>query len=241
MRNLWRKLPPYRRAAIEILIVAGILLGLAAIAAALNLRLEDAARNATSPAEIGRIKDIVSTIQAFVWAFLLLAGGVFAYRKLGLFRDFEPHLTVTHAVSHRRISPRYLHIAVTATLHNTSKVKVDVKDGYIRLSQISPIDDETVERKYAQRFDNLDDDGVRYFQWDVLDTARQASSEALLVIEPGESHAELGEFIVSNEVETVLVHSYFYNSQYPGNAHSAPGWTASTVYDIMIEIQPHSD
>ena len=234
MRNLWRKLPPCRRAAIEILIVAGILLGLAGTAAALNLRLEDAARNATSPAEIGRIRDVVSIIQAFVWALLLLAGGVFAYRKLGLFRDFEPHLTVTHAVSHRPVGQQYRHIAVTATLHNTSKVKVDVQDGYILLAQISPIDDETLVQKYVQAYNTSGGNKERDFEWPLLDISRQPSGENTLVIEPGEIHTELGEFIVSNAVESVLVYSYFYNSGYFDGARSAPGWTASTVYDIVI-------
>ena len=242
MRNLWRKLPPYCRAAIEILIVAGILAG---VAVALNLWLTDAARGATkattSTTEIARIKDVIGIVQAFVWAFAILAGGVFAYRKLELFRDFEPHLTVTHAVSHRPVGQHYLHIAVTVTLHNSSKVKIDVKQGYIQLSQISPIDDETVKQKYAEVFGNPNAGDVRNFRWIELDTMPRASDDDALVIEPGESHTELGEFIVSDEVKTVLVYSYFYNSRHSGGARSAPGWTASTVYDIMVGVQNRSD
>ena len=169
------------------------------------------------------------------------AGGNFAYRKLELFRDFEPHLTVMHTVSHRRVGQNYLHIAVTATLHNTSKVMVVVKQGYIQLSQISPIDDEIVEQKYAEVFGNPNAGDVRHFRWIELDTMPRASDDDALVIEPGESHTEPGEFIISDEVKTVLVYSYFYNSRRSGGDRSAPGWTASTVYDIIVGVQNRSD
>ena len=241
MRSLWRKLQPYRRAAIEILIVAGVLAILAGAVLALNYWLTDASRIATAAADIGRIKDVVGIVQLFAAAVIIVAGGIFAYRKLQWFRDFEPHLAVTHTVSHRRVGQQYLHIAVTATLHNTSRVMVVVKDGYIQLSQISPIDDEIVEQKYAEVFGNPNAGDVRNFRWIELDTMPRASDDDALVIEPGEFHTELGEFIISDEVRTVLVYSYFYNSRHSGGARSAPGWTGSTVYDIVVGVQNRSD
>ena len=232
MRNLWRKLPPYRRAAIEILIVAGILLGLAGITAALNLRLEDTARNATSPAEIGRIKDVVSIIQAFVWAFLLLAGGVFAYRKLQLFRDFEPHLTVTQSVASRPVGESYVHLSVITTLHNSSKVKVEIRNGFFRIHQIQPLSDGDVEYLYDQSFNAGEHSEI---DWPVLDEVTRRLGAGELVVEPGEYHHEPCEFIVSKEVASVMVYSYFYNEAHSEASSSAQGWTATTFYDIVLK------
>ena len=231
MKELWRRLRPYRRLAIELLVVCVILVG---AVWGLNFWLADAARDATSPTEIGRIRDVVGIVQGAVWALLIAAGGVLAYRKLEWFRDFEPHLTVTQSVSHRRIGQRFVHVAVTATLHNNSKVKVDVNEGYITLLQISPVDDAAVARIYAEVLGDIDNDEVKDFQWEELDTVRRASGDNPLVIEPGESHIELGEFIVSDEVESILAYSYFHNSRHSHGSSSAPGWTASTVYDIVI-------
>ncbi len=63
MRKLWRRLRPYWRLAIEMLVVVGIL-GVAVWG--LNFWLSDAARNQTSPTEISRIRDVVSIVQGFV-------------------------------------------------------------------------------------------------------------------------------------------------------------------------------
>ena len=193
------------------------------------------------PNDVFPARDAVALLQGLATVAAVALGALFAYRNSLLFRSFEPHLAVTHTVSHRRVGQNYLHIAVTATLHNTSKVMVVVKEGYIQLSQISPIDDETVEQKYAKVFGDPDAGDVRNFRWIELDTMLRASDDDALVIEPGESHTELGEFIVSDEVKTVLVYSYFYNSRHSGGARSAPGWTASTVYDIVADVQNRSD
>ena len=235
MSQPWRRLMSYRRAAVEILIVSAVLSLLGLAVWGLNFWLTDLARDKTSATEIGRVRDVVGIVQGFVWAFLIVAGGVFAYRKLQLFRDFEPHLTITHEVTHRGIGTQYLHISVTATLRNNSKVQVNVQRGYITLRQISPIDDEDVVQKYAQIFAESDTDDVMDFQWEELDTVVRASNDNPLVIEPSEYHTELGEFVVSDAVKTVLVYSYFYNPQYSGSGRSAHGWTASTVYDIVVE------
>ena len=58
--------------------------------------------------------------------------------------------------------------------------------------------------------------------------------EGELVVEPGEAHAELFEFIIDRQVyESVLVYTYFHNPQYKDGDGAAKGWAAATVYDIM--------
>ena len=68
MRQLWRRLLPYRRMAIEILTVGGVLAILAGAVLALNYWLTDASGSATSTADIGRIKDVVGIVQLFAAA-----------------------------------------------------------------------------------------------------------------------------------------------------------------------------
>ena len=231
MRRLLGMLRPHRRAvAIEVLIVVGVLLLLAGAAVGLNYWLTDASRTGTSATDISRVRDVVGIVQAFVWAFLIVAGGIFAYRKLQLFRDFEPHLTITQAVTHRPIGTQYVHIAVTATLHNSSKVKVDVRRSFFRIYQIQPITDEDVEHYYNDAFKA---EGSSYIEWPVLDEVSRRLGHNELVIEPGEYHHEPCEFIVSKDVETILIYSYFYNPEFSENSRSAQGWTATTVYDTV--------
>lgn len=232
MLRLLNSLVPYHRgAAIEALIVVGVLLLLAASTLGLNYWLTDASRTLTGATEISRIKDVVGIIQGFVWAFLIVAGGIFAYRKLQLFRDFEPHLTITQHVTHRPLGTQYIHVAVTATMHNSSKVKVEIRDFFFRMHQIQPASDQDVENYYSQAFNPA---GYSDIDWPVLEDVSQHLNPGERVIEPGEYHHEPFEFIVSKEVETVLIYSYFYNSKYAQHSRSAQGWTATTVYDMVV-------
>ena len=55
----------------------------------------------------------------------IVLGGVFAFYKLEVFRDFQPHLTIAQEVTHRRVGKQYIHISIDARLTNSSKVVVE--------------------------------------------------------------------------------------------------------------------
>lgn len=231
MRRILAKLRSHRRGVvIEASMVVGVLAILAGAVLALNFWLTDASRSATDPTDISRVRDVVGIVQAFVWAFLIVAGGIFAYRKLQLFRDFEPHLTVTQAVTHRPVGTQYVHVGVIVTLHNSSKVKVEIRDFFFRMHQISPLRDEDIENLYAKAFRAENHSDVN---WPVMENVAKGLGRNELVIEPGEYHNEPFEFIVSEKVETILIYSYFYNPKYSQRSQSAQGWTATTFYDMM--------
>ena len=234
MRGLWHRLRSYRRtAAIEISIVVIVLMLLAGAVLALNSWLTDTSRTMANPTDIGRVRDVVGIVQAFAWAFLIVAGGIFAYRKLQLFRDFEPHLTVTQAVTHRSVSAQYVHIGVIVTLHNSSKVKVEIRDFFFRMHQISPSSDKGIENLYTNAFRSEDHSDI---DWPVMENVSKGLRRNELIIEPGEYHHEPFEFIVSGEVETVLIYSYFYNLKYSEHSQSAQGWSATTFYDMLKPV-----
>lgn len=169
-------------------------------------------------------------LQSFVYIAAVLVGGALAVYKLQVFRDLEPHLTISHAVSHRRIGDSYWHIAVTATIQNTSKVKVEVLDRFVRLQQISPVPDEEVERLYLE-VDQRDD--IMEFQWPTLKGERREWVEHEFIVEPGESDQETVDFIIGAGVRSILVHTYFHNPDFQQGARNVEGWGATTMYDIV--------
>ena len=238
MRKLWRRLRPYRRAAVDLLIAAVILAVLVVSTLALNFGLTDAARDKTSPSEISRIREVVGIVQGIAAALLILVGGVFAYRKLQLFRDFEPYLTITQSAASRAVGTQYIHISVIATLRNSSKVRVEIRQGFFRIHQIQPLDDDVVENLYEQAF-NADD--PQYIGWPLMAEVHRQFGPNELVVEPGESYHEPCEFIISKEVKSVMVYSYFYNQAYAPGSHSAQGWTATTFHDIVLESSTSDD
>ena len=173
-----------------------------------------------------RVEELAGSVQSVVAIVAILGGGAFAYYKLQIFRVFEPHLTISHEVSHRYIGDNYVHIAVTATLHNSSKVKMELRKGFFLLQQISPLSDEEIEPLYEQVFGDQD---YEHIQWPTLEEVDREFGEGELIVEPGESHPETFEFILPRGYDSVMAYTYFYNpiSQRP------PGWAATKVYDMI--------
>ena len=172
-----------------------------------------------------RGKDLVAIIQSLVTVVAIVGGGIFAYYKLQIFRTFEPHLTISHEVSHRYIGDSYVHIAVTATLYNSSKVKMELRKGFFLLQQISPLSDEEVKSLQDQVFENQE---FQHIQWPTLEEVEREFGKGELIVEPGESHPETFEFILSQWYDSVMIYTYFYNPM----SSQPQGWVASNVYDI---------
>ena len=228
----------HRRLATDVLIAVGVLVGLALVALGFNSLLAVLARAQTEEFALARVFAGIGVLQPLVTAFVLALGGIFAYRKLQLFRDFEPHLTVTQTVSSRPVGTQYAHIAITTTLHNSSKVRVEIRESLFRVHQIQPLSDADVEHYYVEAFR---EDGSARMEWPVLDDVVRSMIANEIVIEPGARHHETCEFIVSRDVESVLVYSYFYNTDYSANGQSAQGWTATTIHDMLLASQSPSD
>lgn len=176
--------------------------------------------------------DSARIIQALGVLIAICVGGFFANQKLQLFRTFQPHLTVSHEVSHRLIGDSYIHIFVTATLHNRSRVKVELRKAEFALQRVAPTSDEHIEQLYADVFHYEKYEDIR---WDTLDDVNRnwSKNKRIRIIEPSELHKETFEFIVSTDVECVLVYTYFYNQEYSRGSRSAKGWGVTTVYDIL--------
>ena len=195
-----------------LLIALAILAGLAITLAALHWLLPDA----------GRFKDLAGIVQSVVTVLAIIIGGIIAAYKLQLFRDFEPHLTISHAINHRRIRDGYVHLDVTATLQNSSRVKVELREGGFLLQQIAPV----------LGGNDLLGRNIPYPLWPILDEASFDFGGYEITLEPGQSLQETLQFIVPDDVETVLIHYYFSSSR--SLTGSSRVWGITDVYDTMI-------
>ena len=174
-------------------------------------------------------KDVMDIVLPVITSCAILIGGFIAAVKLQLFRDFEPHLSISQEVSHRFSSRSYMHIAVTSTLHNSSKVKVEVLKSFCRVQQILPVTDEEFIRLNDQAFKGP---MYRDFQWPTLQKALRTWKKNAVLIEPGESHQETYEFMIGSEVRSILAYTYIYNSRRRQGSQAVEGWLGTTVYDI---------
>ena len=120
---------------------------------------------------------------------------------------------------------------MTILLKNSSKIQMKTRKGLFRLQHISPMQDEEVEHLYAQEFVHND---FKEIQWPTILEGRREWDKNEFIIGPGETHQETVDFIVSVEdVDSVLIYTYFYNSRFLEGSRSAEGWGAATAYDIV--------
>ena len=54
-------------------------------------------------------RELLGVAQSLVTILAIIAGGIFATYKWQIFREFEPHLTITHEVSLRPVGESYVH------------------------------------------------------------------------------------------------------------------------------------
>lgn len=207
----------------NMLVVLAVVVGLIGVVAVLH---------GVLPEEPSRYKDLVGIIQSGAIAAALIIGGIIANAKLELFRHLEPHLTIAHTINHRPIGESYVHIDVTATLHNNSKVKVELREGLFRLQEIAPVlDDQELEERLAAR--NFISDDAAFVQWPTIGEFSCNWGNYNLIVEPGQVYRETVEFVVPKEIGTVAIHSLFQRAA--PRRETPQSWGMTTVYDMMIQ------
>ena len=174
--------------------------------------------------------DSARLFQAVGAVAVIFVGGMFAYWRLQIFRTFEPHLTISHEISHRRVGQNYMHISVAINLNNNSRVKIELREAFYSLLLVSPLTDEEVEDLYEETFVKREQ---RDIQWRTLNEVQREWIENELIIEPGGSHNESCDFILSSDIRSVAIYTYFYNSESSQYTQSTDGWSATSVYDII--------
>lgn len=171
-----------------------------------------------------------NVVQATITVLAIGVGGVWAFYKLEIFREFQPHLTITQEVTHRKLGDNHVHVSVTATLFNNSKVAVEIRHAEFRIQQISPFADEEINAIHREFLAKPNREKYLPFP-SILEYRREWDANEL-IIEPGESETEVYEFIVRNEIDTVLVDSFFVDTGNSASTEKPKGWAAMSVRDI---------
>ena len=109
-------------------------------------------------------------------------------------------------------------------------MKIELRKGFYRLQQIMPATgDAEIADLYSQVFDTGE---FQHLQWPTIEELDRFWSEGELIVEPGESHPETCEFIVSDQVVSIIIYTYFYNPDYQEGSSSAVGWFETTFLDL---------
>ena len=100
-----------------------------------------------------RARNIFSVIQSFVTIIALVTAGIWAYFRFRVFRTLQPHLYIEHRSTHRSLSRSYIHIEVTAILHNSSMVHIELRHCFAIVQDVAPMDE--AEALYASKMSRI--------------------------------------------------------------------------------------
>jgi len=192
--------------------------------------------------------DWASVIVAAFTVAAIIGATVIGYLRFGWFRTFEPHVNISHKISHRRVGTRHIHLSVEVGISNTSKVIIPVRRGRLSVQQVAPSNDEDVEALHR----DFTKGEHGQMQWPLLEVQYPAWEANSLVVEPGETDVQTVEFIIPNYVQTALIRSFYYNERVVGPGHPTTrparhkdwsgeektgprGWSRATIYDISSD------
>lgn len=171
----------------------------------------------------------VSITQAMVTVMAIGVGGVWAFYKLEIFREFEPHLTITQEASHRKFGGNYVYVSVDVSLANSSKVAIRIKDASFWMQEVAPLENKHVEKLYRDFLDQPKTD--KYITFPTLEKFDREWGSDEFVIEPGESSTDRYEFIIANRYDTVALGAFFADST-KKSRDPRIGWSAVTLHNI---------
>jgi hypothetical protein len=167
------------------------------------------------------IKDIVSILQSlFTIGAIILGGWLFVVR-----RKRYPRLKISHAICDKRISDDRTLIRVEVNIHNSGEVLARIKDVDVWVQQVVPCA-ELFEELRGKDFAHEDNESE--YGWKVL-CEKKLADVSERQIEPGEEDDLYFDFIVTNEVKSILVNTHIKNL---AEKTKNIGWNKSTVYDL---------
>ena len=177
------------------------------------------------------IVETASFVQTTVTLGAIAVGGVFAYYKLDLFREFQPHLTISQEVTHRKLGNSYIHVSVTATLSNNSRVAVEIRQADFRIRQMAPFDDSEIGLLFEKFIAQPNNEKYIPFPG-IFEYSREWETNEL-IIEPGEIETEIYEFVVRDVFTTVSIDSFFVDTTGSEDLENRKGWASTSIYDIQ--------
>jgi hypothetical protein len=173
------------------------------------------------------IKDIAEVLQAIATVIALMLGGAWSYMLFVKKRQKFPRANITHKIFHKPISTDKVLLNVTAEISNTGDVLLSLLSGTTRVQQVLPLSPEIL--KTINEGKNPIPEKEREVKWPLIDEKESDLKKEKIEIEPGEKDQIVYDFIIDDDIETVVVYSYFANIR---KRSRDIGWDLTTVYDL---------
>jgi len=168
------------------------------------------------------LKDWTEIAHGGLTCLAIVVGGVWAFFRFVWTREFRPRAEIEHSVLLRKLGQTLTLIRVSVTVRNTGLVLLQWKEGFVWLQQVLPC--ANVDWLTKQ----LDADSRCKSEADWPFVKKKVSLMGCIQeIEPGEFDTAHADFILSEELNAVLVYSHVSNA-----GKKSVGWNHTTFHDV---------
>jgi hypothetical protein len=192
---------------------------------------------AAKPSRLELARDVASIVQAVATVLALLIGAAWTVHFLILNRETEAHADIAVAARDWDLGGARRLLVADITVKNIGKVLFapSCLDVYVQLvSPVTPDMRRRIEAAGASEIQN-----TVAFQWPLVASKRIALETINFVIEPGETNHLLAEFIVPDDLATVMLYTAFQNPAVSRDCDvdataplKGPAWTYTILYDL---------
>jgi hypothetical protein len=183
------------------------------------------------------VVDWIGGVASLIQALAILAGGIWAYLKFVRGRLNLPRATLKHEIRSYHAEGQLL-LHVNTVIANPGSIVLRIEKGIIRIQQVLPLSGAILAAVREGKDPELSQ--RREFPWPLVGARSSSWGPKELEIEPGETDEVAADFVLSDDVRTIEVYTYFENVQRKRKYEQDEpiGWGLTTLYEIAPEQEP---
>lgn len=178
--------------------------------------------------QLSDLQSITSVIQSIATTLAIIIGGIWTYRIYIQKREGIPKAKLEHKINNRIVNEKIMLLDTNITIHNIGDGQMSLQSWEIILSQVIPPISHF--QKIIDAFDISYSKGKRILRWhELISEIEKVDSEGKFILEPNESHQFHRNYIISSEIKTISLYTYFHNTKIKDRNI---GWELNTIYDL---------
>ncbi|MGH2656211.1 MAG: hypothetical protein ACRDIZ_05870 [Actinomycetota bacterium] len=175
---------------------------------------------------LARWTDVADILANVAQVFAFIVGGLWILGRYRKERQHLPRASMTHKIAHYRLPTKDVLLRLNILLKNPGSVVLEIESAIIRIQRVMPLPQGI--RQAIEKGDSLPEQQGQ-IKWPSEKRLNLTWGRGEFEVEPGESDEVTREFILSGDLETVRVYSYFKNTR---KKDREIGWGLSTLYDV---------
>jgi len=163
----------------------------------------------------------------------IAVGARWTYSRFISQRTEQPRATLSYRAAHRTMSDGASLLRVSVKAVNSGTVLLGVRELRCEIQRVAPPSPETLAKLEAKELINQRDEA----DLDCIRCYEQEWEAGEVEIEPKESESFDFDFVVDDEIETVLIYADLPNAE----RSDGVGWQATGFYDFIADRAPQTD